>query len=56
MFGALSVYISVFWYDLVPDSGKIPNGTDVMMSPMGHMDSEGKSQWCVCVYHLEVEA
>ncbi|KAM9401767.1 protein piccolo isoform 5-T5 [Salvelinus alpinus] len=28
----------------VPRFGKIPNGTDVMMSPMGHMDSEGKTQ------------
>uniref|UniRef100_A0A8K9XFK1 Protein piccolo n=1 Tax=Oncorhynchus mykiss TaxID=8022 RepID=A0A8K9XFK1_ONCMY len=27
-----------------PAPGKIPNGTDVMMSPMGHMDSEGKTQ------------
>uniref|UniRef100_A0A8K9X3L4 Piccolo presynaptic cytomatrix protein a n=1 Tax=Oncorhynchus mykiss TaxID=8022 RepID=A0A8K9X3L4_ONCMY len=29
---------------LFPLLGKIPNGTDVMMSPMGHMDSEGKTQ------------
>uniref|UniRef100_A0A674BWI7 Protein piccolo n=1 Tax=Salmo trutta TaxID=8032 RepID=A0A674BWI7_SALTR len=27
-----------------PAPGKIPNGTDGMMSPMGHMDSEGKTQ------------
>ncbi|XP_034145869.1 protein piccolo isoform X2 [Esox lucius] len=28
----------------VPRFGKIPNGTNVAKSPMGHMDSEGKSQ------------
>ncbi|XP_045578195.1 protein piccolo isoform X4 [Salmo salar] len=28
----------------VPRFGKIPNGTDVMMSPMSNMDSEGKTQ------------
>ncbi|KAL0963012.1 hypothetical protein UPYG_G00348370 [Umbra pygmaea] len=28
----------------VPRFGKIPNGTDMVKSPLGHMDSEGKTQ------------